>query len=55
MEVTNSMLLVVPSTKARKVVVSSEIRNARMTAIKRGLKDMVLGLSVFSLLTNRPV
>ena len=42
-EVTKSMLLVAPSTKARNVVVSSEIRNARIMAMKRGLKDMVLG------------
>ena len=47
-EVTKSMLLVAPSTKARNVVVSSEIRNARIMAMKRGLKDMVFGLSAVS-------
>lgn len=38
---TNSIPLDTPSTKARKVVVISEIRNASITAMKRGLRDMV--------------
>ena len=42
-DVTKSMLLVVPSTKAKKVVVSREIKNARMMAMKRRLRDMVFG------------
>ena len=39
---TNSIPFETPSTNARNAVVMSDIRNARMTAIKRGLNDMVL-------------
>ena len=39
---TNSIPFETPSTKARKVVVMRDIRNARITAIKRGLNDMLL-------------
>jgi len=39
---TKSMLVVTPSTKAKKVVVMSEIRNARIKAMKRGLNDIRL-------------
>lgn len=41
MEATKSILVAVLSTNARKVVVISEIRNANIKAIKRGLKDML--------------
>jgi len=36
------MLVVTPSTKAKKVVVMSEIRNARIKAMERGLNDIRL-------------
>lgn len=47
MEETKSILRVTPSTNARNVVVISAIRNARIMAINRGLRDILNELVAF--------
>jgi hypothetical protein len=44
---TNSILVLTPSTKAKKVVVIREIMKASMRAMKRGLSD-ISGINVQS-------